>query len=218
MLNTLYLEEKSMSDEMKNEILNIKELIKNHNIPFSYPDYLIKNWNNSERSKFIKNLGFTLLSLNWVVPLSKWIGKRKCLEIMAGNGALSYCLQQQGINIFATDDFSWGPDNHWNKNKNYWTKIENIDATKAIEKYGKDIDIIIMSWPYMDDTAYNVLKTMRKINKNCVMIYIGENSGGCTADDEFFNNIVELENHNFYNAVSQFDSWIGIHDNLYLVK
>ena len=156
------------------------------------------------RSDFIKTIGFTLISNDWIKPLSQWIGDRKCLEVMAGTGSLSFALQQQGIDIIATDDFSWEGSSNWNDNNNYWTEIEHIDATKAVEKYGKDIDIIIISWPYMDDTAHRILQSMRKVNLNCIMIFIGEGMGGCTADDEFFEAIQEIENTEFEQVVSNF--------------
>ena len=47
-----------------------------------------------------------------------------------------------------------------------------------------------MSWPYMDDTCYKAYKMMKEINPNCLMIYIGESIGGCTACDEFFLNTI----------------------------
>jgi len=137
---------------------------------------------------------------------------------MAGTGSLSFALQQQGINIRATDNFSWDKHNNWNEDENYWTGIEYVDAIEAVKKYGENIDVIIMSWPYMDDIAVKVLHTMRDVNPNCIMIYIGEEDGGCTANDEFFETIEEIEDQEFKNAVSNFKRWWGIYDCPQLVK
>jgi len=196
-----------INPELDNKINNIIEQVKNKQIPESYPKEMVNNLNMdriSLRSDFIKTIGFTLISNDWIKPLSQWIGDRKCLEVMAGTGSLSFALQQQGIDIIATDDFSWEGSSNWNDNNNYWTEIEHIDAIKAVEKYGKDIDIIIISWPYMDDTAHRILQSMRKVNLNCIMIFIGEGMGGCTADDEFFEAIQEIENTEFEQVVSNF--------------
>ena len=209
-MNSLF--ERKISPEINNKIDKIIEQINNKQIPESYPKEMVRNLHMdrmSLRSDFIKTIGFTLISNDWIKPLSQWVGKRKCLEVMAGSGSLSFALQQQGVDIIATDNFSWEGSSNWNDNDNYWTEIENIDAIEAVEKYGKDIDIIIVSWPYMDDTAYRILHTMRKVNSNCIMIYIGEGMGGCTANDEFFENIQEIEDEEFEKTRSEFKQWWG---------
>lgn len=215
----LFIEENEMTKEMISDIDSIKEMAENHIVPFSYPDILVNNWcNSANRWSLNKYLGFSLISLDWVIPLSKWIGNRKCLEVMAGNGMFSYALQQQGIDVHPTDDFSWSNKSSWNENKNYWTLIENNDAVNAVMQYGKNADIILMSWPYMDDVAYKVLKAMRKVNKNCLMIYIGEEEYGCTANDEFFEKANYVDDNGFYKSVENFKSWSGIHDRPILIN
>lgn len=200
---------------------SIIEQVWKKQIPESYPNSMLNSYSFGKydlRDKFIKQMGFSLLSLDWIIPLSKWIGNRKCLEIMSGTGSLSYALKQQGIGIKATDDFSWDGQNNWNDQKNYWTEIENIDAVEAVKKYGKDIDIVVMSWPYMDDVAYRVLKTMRKVNPKCLMIYIGESLGGCTASDEFFDSIIEVEDKVFNETIKNYKRWWGIYDYPQLIR
>ena len=219
-MNSLLRKRKS-NPELDNKIDKIIEQVKNKQIPEFYPNEMVNNFNMdriSLRSDFIKTIGFTLISNDWIKPLSQWIGNRKCLEVMTGTGSLSFALQQQGIDIIATDNFSWEGSSNWNDNENYWTEIEHIDAIGAVKKYGKDIDIIIMSWPYMDDTAHRILQSMREVNPNCIMIFIGEGMGGCTADDEFFESIQEIEDTEFEQAVSNFKQWGGIHDYPQLVK
>lgn len=208
-----------LSQEDINLIDYVKEQINNKQIPSSYPDSLFNNiYKLDNRGKFIKQIGFSLVALDWIIPLFKWIGNRKCLEVMSGTGALSFALKQQGTDIMATDDFSWTGQNNWNQSKNYWTDIENIDAIEAVKKYGKDVNIIIMSWPYMDDIAYKVLLKMREVNPFCIMIFIGEGYGGCTASDEFFDSIAEVEDETFNDAVKEYKQWWGIHDYPQLVK
>ena len=50
------------------------------------------------------------------------------------------------------------------------------------------------------------------------MIFIGEGYGGCTASDEFFDNIVEIEDETFSEAIKEYKQWWGIHDYPKLVK
>jgi hypothetical protein len=204
-------------DVMKTILNNASQ----HIIPDSYPRFISKGIGGCGlRSKMIEKIGFTLISNDWIIPLSKWIGDKRCIEVMAGCGSLTYALKQQGVNIFATDDFSWksGGDDGWNDTKNYWTDIENIDAIDAIQKYGNNIDIVFMSWPYMDDTAYRVLLELRKVYKDAIIIYIGEGECGCTADDDFFNEAEFISDKSFNDAVKNYKQWWGIYDQIDIVK
>lgn len=170
------------------------------------------------KEKFNKIGMFCFVSWKWINPLAKYLNDKKCLEVMAGRGWLSYALQQKGINVKATDNFSWH-----NKMFPLWndtvTDVEDIDAVKAVEKYGKEIDYLIMAWAYMDNTAYQVIKKLYEVNPNVQIIYIGEGHGGCTADDDFYNHFEIIEDEDFYDNVSKnYQSWEGIHDVLLLGK
>lgn len=86
---------------------------------------------------------------------------------MSGCGSLSYFLQQSRIDIKATDDFSF--PSSWDS---YWTDIENIDCLDAIVKYGKETDVIVLSWPSVRDITYHCLNLMRMVNPDCMMVVI----------------------------------------------
>lgn len=157
---------------------------------------------------------YAFVSWRWVIPLVKWLGNKKCLEVMAGRGWLAYALRQKGVDIIATDDYSWSDKQGWLPPL---TEIERIDAVKAVEKYGKEVDIVIMSWPYMDNTAYKTLKTLQKVNKDALVIYIG--GGEFTADEDFRNSFEYVEDKHFWEDVSHsYQSWSGIRDRLTLGK
>lgn len=210
---------RKIDPQLELEINKITEQVENKQIPEYYPREMINSLDGYRlRSNFIKKMGFALIANEWIKPLSQWISNRKCLEVMSGTGALSFALQQQGIDITATDDFSWKPHEDWEGNNRLWAIIENVDAINAVEKYGESIDIIIMSWPYMDDIALKVLQKMREINPSCIMIYIGEGCGGCTADDDFHNTMNEIEDDEFEQAISDFKHWWGLHDYPQLIK
>ena len=173
------------------------------------------------RDEVIKLYGFCLISYSWITPLSKWIGDRKCLEIMAGHGALSFALKSVKTSVIATDSFEWGRKYRtYDFNGILWTDVEKIDALCAIRKYGKDVDIIICSWPpYKEDIATRCLLEMRKVNPNCVMLYIGEEDGGCTADDSFFETMDIIKDETFDNCFAgNYTRWRTIHDYPMLIK
>jgi hypothetical protein len=189
--------------------------------PDKFPYPKSKRWNISsmmneiqERYEWNKKGMFAFISKEWIKPFSKWIGKRACLEVMAGAGHLSKALREFGINVIATDDYSWPKKNDWE----FVTEVIEMEAVKAVIKYGKQSDIIIMSWPYMDSTAFKVLQAMHVINPHAILIYIGEWHGGCTADDEFFRHFSEIDDMEFTKAVSNFRSWEAIHDYVYQGK
>jgi hypothetical protein len=166
------------------------------------------------RDEWLKKGMFAFVSKEWTKPLVQWIGKRKCLEVMAGAGWLAKALSDDGVNIIATDNHSWINDRGWVK----MFDVEELDAIQSVILYGHNIDILIISWPYMDNVAFQTIKQLHIQNPNSLIIYIGENYGGCTADDEFFEHFEEIEDEKFNKATSNFKSWWGIHDHIYLGK
>ncbi|MBS4199128.1 hypothetical protein KHA93_05595 [Bacillus sp. FJAT-49732] len=48
---------------------------------------------------------FANVTVDWVHHLAKWIGTRKCLEVMAGYGYLARLLNYFGVDIIATDNY-----------------------------------------------------------------------------------------------------------------
>ena len=174
----------------------------------------------SIRDAFIETQGFALVTNKWIKPLAEMIGDGKCLEVMAGKGTLSYALQQQGVNVKATDNYSW---KRFDFTK-LFTDVENIDAVEAVKTYGKDIDYLIMSWPYIGQVCYNVVKELYDINPKAKVIYIGEPYGGCTACDKFFDFFYDLYKSEYGYEIDndmiiledEYKHWYGIHDYIYL--
>jgi len=198
-------------DKNGRELTNALNLYKKKKIPEIInlsDDYGI--WDLELRRQIIPVAGFPLLTQAWIRPLSKWIGKRKVLEIMAGCGSITFALENHGVDIIATDNFSW-KSHKWNT----WTNIENIDCIEAIKKY-TDREIILCSWAYMDDILYNSLLELRKTNR--LLIYIGEDKWGCCANDDFFNNVEIIEDKQFEEINKKFKSYDCIHDYIALCK
>lgn len=161
------------------------------------------------RSKYISECGFVFLSWNWITPFIQWINGRKCLEIMSGTGALSSVLRSEGVDIIATDNFSWK-----DKLTSQWMYIEDLDSIAAIDIYGKSVDIVIMSWaPYGSDLGYECLKRLYEVNPKAVMVVIGEDCYGCTASGKFFDYIEVIEDDYFDSQVMRnYETWYSIHD------
>ena len=202
------------------EHVEIEKKLINKEFPFTYPTF-VTDYINSYiwRMWYVKNVGYSLISLDWIIPLSKWIGDKKVLELLAGSGSLSYALRAQGINIITTDKFSWvDSDNSFYWLNYCWCEIEKIDALNAIEKYGKDVDYILVSWPPINEIMYDILLKARSVNDNLKIIYIGETNGGCTADDNFFNIAIEVLDSEFILATKKFQNFFGFYDKPILFK
>lgn len=165
------------------------------------------------RNILIRLIGYVPLDKMFLNSLAEFIGGKKCLEVLAGKGSLAKGLKDNGVDIIATDNYSW---NNTLDMSDTWTSVEKIDCLDAIIKYGKDVDYIICSWIPMGDIGYKILKTMNDVNPECKMIVIGEDDGGCTANSKFFNHIMEVPDT--YHIVNKhFKSWSGIYDNIKIV-
>lgn len=174
-----------------------------------FREYMLKDFYNSKGM-------YAFVSWRWVNPFVKWLGNRKCLEVMAGRGWWSHALRQKGVDVIATDDYSWSDERSWDVPL---TTVLKTDAIAAVEKYGKDVDVILIGWPYMDDTAYKVIKKLHEVNSNALVVYIGEGCCGCTASDAFFEKFSEDDDDVFYSEVApQYQSWESVHDRIMVGK
>ena len=193
------------------EITHIaKDIITNKTIYHSLPIFK----NRMYREAFIYLWGWTVLTLDWIKPLADYLKGKKCLEVMSGTGGLAYALRQQGIDIIATDNYSRERDN----NHIWWLEPERLHAPTAVKRYGKEVDYIIMSWcEYKDNICVEVLKTMRNVNPNCILIEIGEDAG-CTGVPKFYNTAQYIEDPAFDTVVSAYQKWQFIYDRPKLLK
>ena len=121
---------------------------------------------------------FALIDKNWIDTLSEKIreyGIHKCLEVGSGVGWLCKALNDQGISVTATDIVV-------NEEKTVAPVIK-MDAKKAIQSH-PGADALIISWPHS-----NAGKMIADWPIGKWVIYIGENKGGCNAQDDFFDQI-----------------------------
>lgn len=127
------------------------------------------------------------------------------LDPMAGRGFLVKALREENVKAIATDD------NSWKLSKD----IEKMDVFESIEKYGDKVSHIVLAWtPYDSDIDLKVLKMVRSRYPHITIINIGENAGGCTGCEEFWDEakIVEPEYPILYDTTS------GVHDSVVFVK
>jgi hypothetical protein len=87
---------------------------------------------------------WAIVDKRWTKQLADWIGSRTCLEIMAGAGWLAKALSDFGVDIIATDDYSWDADTHLMMKR--VCGVVKLNALESIKQFS-DRDILICSWP-----------------------------------------------------------------------
>lgn len=168
------------------------------------------------RDDFMRPLtGYVNINMETMDQLAYILEDKKCLEVMAGNGLLSRCLQDREVDVIATDKSLPIDNKYFPLRTEAFTEIRQMDAIDAIREYGKDIDVLIMSWPpYGDDIASRCVEELHDVNPNAEILYIGESFGGCTANDDFFDKVERVEwdedMHDLYDSYTPFN---GLHDN-----
>lgn len=132
--------------------------------------------------------------------LSDYLKGKEVLEIFAGNGLLARKLADRGVKIKATSLFS-GHDGH---DLGMHFSVDQMDARKAIQVYGDQSDVLLVSWPVADNS---ILRALEFWKSEKPIVYIGEAPNpdlpgmaflpGC-ACDEFFERITWLKEFETY--------------------
>jgi hypothetical protein len=82
---------------------------------------------------------YCFYSRRLVRELAAMIGDRRTLEIAAGDGTLSRFLAGEGVDVTATDDFSWG------HSIDFPDDVVRQDAVSALRE--REPEVVIVSWP-----------------------------------------------------------------------
>ncbi len=81
---------------------------------------------------------YCFYSRKLVRDLAALIDGRSTLEVAAGDGTLSRFLRAEGVEITATDDYSWSA-------VAFPSEVEKLDAKAALKRYRPEV--VICSWP-----------------------------------------------------------------------
>ena len=105
---------------IKQFVENVKNGVLSDHAPYEYEmvDYNSFEMPNDPLSSFrareecCKRGMWAIVDKHWTKELAKWIGNRKCLEVMAGAGWLAKALDFYKVDIIATDDYLWKNGRH----------------------------------------------------------------------------------------------------------
>ena len=126
----------------------------------------------------------------WIRPMAEHLKGKKVLDVMAGNGLVSLCLKHCGVDIDACDRDK-GTKNNYSRFTCFDYPISpGEDFIVEQAKHAIVYDTVLLIWPpYIGDGSDKVIcDNFLKSNPDGEIIFIGENVGGCTGSDEFFEN------------------------------
>lgn len=150
--------------------------------------------------------------------LADYLNGAPVLEIMAGNGYISKGLRNNNSNqqIYTTDSQAWTKENETGKHP--VTKIEKLDASDAIKKYGEQVDYVIMSWaPDKGESDWEVLQLLRQDYPDIKFLVIGEKDGA-TNSKKFWQAAQLSQDAALQKVNQQLHSFDLIDEQIYLVK
>ena len=167
------------------------------------------------RDVFIRKYGYWIINQQNVTNLKEFIGNSKVLEVMGGTGYVGKILSNKGIDIISTDNNEWA--DHFDT---IYKRDESIDCISAVKKYGKECDVLLMSWvPFGSSIGADTMQLYHEINPNGAIIWIGEPEGGACGSDEDFEVMDSIgrneELEKFFNY--SFEQFNGMHDEAFIM-
>jgi hypothetical protein len=160
----------------------------------------LDSWN--ARNECTRRGMWAIVDKVWTQALAEWIGKRKCLEVMAGAGWLAKALADFGVGIVATDNAEWDSRHDMMLRL---CPVEKVEAVEAIVAH-PETEVLIISWPPYEDEA--VTRACEAWGEGRPIVYIGEKGGGCNAPDSFWRHFVKDSGAPHIPLMA----WPGIHD------
>lgn len=106
------------------------------------------------------------VDLSWTKHAAEWIGERRALEVMSGRGWLASALRHHGVDLIATDDYSWGTGGE------RLTEVVKRNATRAVREFGGEADVLIAAWPPYNSRAMDV--AIRAWGREKPVLFVGE--------------------------------------------
>jgi len=151
------------------------------------------------REELIKKYSFAIPSEEALNLIAKY---SPIIEVGSGGGYWAYCLKQLGVDILC---FDCKKEYKHNVEHDKWCKARN--RSEEISKDYPERTLFLCWASYNTPMAYNCIKAFKGKN----LIYIGEEEGGCTANEDFYNYVGEN-----FNLIKQLNipQWLGIHDDL----
>ena len=142
-----------------------------------------------------------------ITMMTKFIGSSPTVECNAGNGLWSCLLQLRGINIIATDIQPWD---------RCFTEVKSLNAMDAVQTCLPNKGCIFTCWPeYTSNYMTEAIQWALDHDLVEKIIYIGEDAGGCTANEALHHLLKER-----FVEETEIDNprWAGINDHVHCYR
>ena len=137
-----------------------------------------------QRKRYNREFGFCLFTAECIFSLVALCKGKKVLEAGSGSGWLADQLAQQGIEMTAADWTDYRQPRDTKRGYPMRSVFRLDHHGDAIALLPSDFDVVLLVWPNLDTPfGEQVAHAMRS---GQVMILEGEEKGGNTATDEFF--------------------------------
>jgi hypothetical protein len=127
----------------------------------------------------------------------------RVVDPMAGSGWWAMLLAEAGLDVVAYDLTPAGPENKWHKVGVRHASVLRGDAVETVAV--RSHRTLLLSWPPYGFDACPILAAYSGDR----IVYIGEDWGGCCADDGFFEDLGKAWTKVAEHVPVQ---WSGIHD------
>lgn len=154
------------------------------------------------RHPMVKKYSWTIPDPATLAFVVEHVRDNMVVDPLAGTGYWAYLLQQHGIITVAADEKPG--TNAWHRDSPLWVPVFEDDAVQTVEQHQNKT--LLLSWvPYGSEIG---IRTVRAYQGNRI-IYIGEHSGDCCAEDSLFD---EFDEH--WDEVKSHRpiQWFGMHD------
>jgi hypothetical protein len=156
-----------------------------------------------KRFELVKKYGYAIPNVKAIRTIA---AHSPIIEIGPGRGYWTWLLRQAGARVVAFDTYQ---GKGWRKFRHHqWTQIRRGGPERVLEYPNHSL---FLCWPYVDNMA---LDSVRNYTGEYVF-YVGEDEGGCTANDEFF---AYMENHFVLKELVNIPQYGGIDDYLFVFK
>ena len=182
-------------------------------------------WDDRIKSRwyYLENYSFPLMTQEVAADMAKFFSGKTVLEVCAGSGYVAKCVKDvagDDVTFICTDNLDWennSQEDIYGAWRNHYIDIEALDALEAIDKYGDQADYVMVSWPeYQSPLAKQILE--KCLEKKLPLVYIGEDWGGCTGDDSFFELVDEKCEMLKETITTNYLPFEGIHDRIWLIR
>lgn len=119
---------------------------------------------------------WTLISQQALQVWTKYWPFRRYLELMAGDGRLARGLAARGQAVIATDNLAWQSENETGRQRYF--PVQKLGAEAAVQKFGSQVDAIILAWsPNNDPLDWVLWQQITHLPNRPDLIVIGEKFG-----------------------------------------